>query len=81
MRICRAFFSLSLAFFYAHVFCYSKPQNNFLAFGKRFLYWQTNMILSYTKMGTALVATLFSCTLKLELKLAKRSFFFNISIS
>ena len=43
MRICRAFFSLSLAFFYAHVLCYSKPQNNFLAFGERFLYWQTNI--------------------------------------
>jgi len=43
MRIFRAFFSLSLAFFYAHVFCHSKPQNNFLAFGKRFLYWQTNI--------------------------------------
>ena len=64
MRICRAFFSLSLAFFYAHVFCYSKPQNNFPGIWEALpVLADKHIILSYTKMGTALVATLFSCTL------------------
>jgi len=73
MRIGRAFFSLSLAFFYAHVFCHSKPQNNFLAFGKRFLSGRQTYHTFVHQKGNSFSRHPFFMYLKLELKLAKRS--------